>query len=281
MKYSKLGVWAVGMLIAGSAMAAPQETTDELKPVVFPELNEAWASKKFADPEAGLYPSWDEMHNIRKGIGKAELRRMFGSPHFSEGLFDVREWDYIFHFRLKDKSVATCQFKVQFDENYKGQDFFWKPASCATLFEKQVKSSPDMAPRTEPRRYVLSNEVLFASGSAALSAAGKNAVSDWAQHISKEFDSVDRMTVVGHADRMGSDAFNLRLSEKRANAVTELALTGLNTYNLNPNYVVSKGEGERQPVTSAVECQGKKGKLLSACLKPDRRVEIEINGVLR
>ncbi|WP_279606891.1 outer membrane protein assembly factor BamE domain-containing protein [Burkholderia anthina] len=53
-----------------------------------------------------------------------------GTPHFSEGLIGVREWDYLFHPQSKDGPIQ-CQYKVRFDQDRLARTFLWKPASCA------------------------------------------------------------------------------------------------------------------------------------------------------
>ena len=80
---------------------------------------------------------------------------------------------------------------------------------------------------------------------------------------------------VGHADRLGSDQYNQKLSEKRAEAV-KAYLVGKG---VEPNRVYTEGKGEKQPVTGD-KCgkSDKKTKQLVECLQPDRRVEIEVIG---
>jgi OmpA-OmpF porin, OOP family len=80
---------------------------------------------------------------------------------------------------------------------------------------------------------------------------------------------------VGHADRLGNDAYNQKLSERRAAAVK----TYLVGKGIEANRVYAEGKGEKQPVTAG-KC-GKsetKTKQLIECLQPDRRVEIEVIG---
>lgn len=83
-----------------------------------------------------------------------------------------------------------------------------------------------------------------------------------------------KVAVAGYTDKIGSDAGNLKLSQRRADTVA--------------NYLVSKGVasdsisatgyGKANSVTGAT-CDAVKGrKALIACLAPDRRVEIAVNG---
>ncbi|MEI8118942.1 MAG: OmpA family protein [Methylophilaceae bacterium] len=73
--------------------------------------------------------------------------------------------------------------------------------------------------------------------------------------------------VAGHTDRIGSEDYNLKLSERRANAVKAYIVTkGIDSSRLK-----AVGKGESEPV---VECKGVKGKAAIECLKPNRRVVI-------
>jgi OOP family OmpA-OmpF porin len=79
---------------------------------------------------------------------------------------------------------------------------------------------------------------------------------------------------VGHTDRFGSDAYNQKLSEKRAAAVK--------------TYLVSKGvdsqprlhrrQGQDESGHQARSVPGPKSKKVIECLQPDRRVDIELIG---
>jgi OOP family OmpA-OmpF porin len=79
---------------------------------------------------------------------------------------------------------------------------------------------------------------------------------------------------VGHTDRFGSDAYNQKLSEKRAAAVK----TYLVSKGIEANRVYTEGKGKKNPVTKPDQCPGPKSKKVIACLQPDRRVDIELIG---
>ena len=62
--------------------------------VVFPNIeNDAWLKE-------GTYPNLDNLRRIAPGVSKDQLYDLVGRPHFRESLFGVREWDYIFNFRV-------------------------------------------------------------------------------------------------------------------------------------------------------------------------------------
>src|SRR5260221_2489238 len=84
--------------------------------------------------------------------------------------------------------------------------------------------------------------------------------------------NLEVVIAVGHADRIGSDAYNMKLSVRRADSVKAyLVSKGIAT-----SRIYTEGKGERQPVK---DCNGdKKTKELIACLEPNRRVESEAVG---
>lgn len=85
--------------------------------------------------------------------------------------------------------------------------------------------------------------------------------------------SLKEVKLVGHADPIGSDAYNEQLSKRRAEAVAaNLADAGVDTNKMSIGYL-----GESAPVAN---CTGRGAELI-ACLRPDRRVDVEIMGTKR
>ena len=83
----------------------------------------------------------------------------------------------------------------------------------------------------------------------------------------------DEITAVGHADKLGSDAYNQKLSERRANAVKAYLVSR----GVPASKIRADGRGESEPVTGD-DCKGTRGKALISCLQPDRRVDVSANG---
>ena len=84
--------------------------------------------------------------------------------------------------------------------------------------------------------------------------------------------NLEVIIAVGHADRIGSDAYNMKLSVRRADSVKAYLVSK----GIAASRIYTEGKGERQPVK---ECKGSgKTKELIACLEPNRRVETEAVG---
>ncbi|MCE1243363.1 OmpA family protein [Oryzomicrobium sp.] len=121
-------------------------------------------------------------------------------------------------------------------------------------------------------KITLSADALFDFNKATLRPEGKAKLDELAEKVKQI--KLEVIIAVGHADRIGTDAYNQKLSEKRAASVKEY-LVGKG---VEANRVYTEGKGKKQPVTGD-KCKGsKKTKALIECLQPDRRVEIEVIG---
>ena len=79
---------------------------------------------------------------------------------------------------------------------------------------------------------------------------------------------INNIVITGYTDRIGTDKYNQKLSERRANAVK--------VYLVNKGIAASRlsavGKGEANPI---VMCSQKQMAALIKCLEPNRRVEVE------
>lgn len=134
--------------------------------------------------------------------------------------------------------------------------------------------APVVVAPPERRRVSFSAESLFTFDKSELRPEGKTALDTFASELtSTRFDTI---TVEGHTDRLGSPAYNQKLSQRRADAVKDyLVASG----KVDSAKVSSVGVGESMPTTRPEDCKGNKASAtLIACLQPDRRVEIEVVG---
>jgi len=209
--------------------------------------------------DTGAYPTLDSLRLMGPGMTKDQIYGLIGRPHFSEGLAGVREWDYLFHFRTPQGDL-TCQYKVLFDKDKHAQTFLWKPEACANLLNPR-KPSP------APQALSLKGDVLFAFGSATLTAAGVAEVNRVASALPRQGEA--SIMVTGHTDYIGSDASNLALSDRRARAVRDQMIS----QGIPASSIQAHGMGERQPV---VQCANGPRAALIECLAPNRRVDITV-----
>ena len=77
--------------------------------------------------------------------------------------------------------------------------------------------------------------------------------------------NLEVIIAVGHTDSVGSDAYNQKLSVKRAEAVKAYLVTK----GIEKNRVYTEGKGEKQPVADNKTSEGR---------AKNRRVEIEVVG---
>lgn len=142
-----------------------------------------------------------------------------------------------------------------------------------------VAAAPNAAPVAVPApvsapapvlRY--SADALFGFDKFSISADGKKVLDDASVTILDL--KGDKVEVVGHADRIGSKAYNQKLSLQRADAVRDY----LSTKGVPAEHMRTRGAGESEPVTTAGACAKGSSAQVIACLQPDRRVDIEVQG---
>ena len=170
------------------------------------------------------------------------------------------------------------------------RDGYWTPAAAAAdkagcecdkdLLPKETcepkmaaaPAAPVAGVKPSGEKITVAADALFDFNKAVLRPAGKAKLDEL---VSKaKAIKLEVILAVGHTDRIGGDAYNQKLSEKRAAAVKEYLVAK----GIEANRVYTEGKGEKQPVTGD-KCKGtKKSKALIDCLQPDRRVDIEVIG---
>lgn len=106
-------------------------------------------------------------------------------------------------------------------------------------------------------------DAFFDTDKAVLKPEGKAKIDDLVGKISGI--NLEVIIAVGHTDSDGSDAYNQKLSVRRAEAVK----TYLLSKGVEKNRVYTEGKGEKQPVADNKTKDGK---------AKNRRVEIEVVG---
>jgi OOP family OmpA-OmpF porin len=150
------------------------------------------------------------------------------------------------------------------------------PAYVAPAPEPVVMAPPQpVAVVVPPRHRVsLSADSLFAFDAAEVRPEARADLDTFAKELGgAQFEVI---TVEGHTDRLGSAAYNQRLSVQRAESVKAYLVT---SGGLDATRISAIGKGESTPVTKAEDCKGSLPHArLIACLQADRRVEVEVTG---
>ncbi len=159
-------------------------------------------------------------------------------------------------------------------------DLVPKAAVAPAPVPRAAAPAPAPAPKPAPapvfERATFSADVFFEFDKAVLRDEGRRQLDTLAGQIAGI--NLEVAVIVGYADRIGSSAYNQKLSERRANAVKAYLVSK----GVADNRIYAEGKGEAQPVTGD-KCKkmggesGRNAKLV-ACLQPDRRVEVEVVG---
>lgn len=145
-----------------------------------------------------------------------------------------------------------------------------KLAAKAAAPAAPVAPAPAPAPKLMPEKVTFSADALFDFDKAVLKPAGKEALDQFADKLKGV--KYEVVIAVGHTDRIGSEAYNKKLSARRAEAVKAYLVK---EKGIAAERIYADGKGEAEPVTKPGDC---KGKGVIACLQPDRRVEVEVAG---
>lgn len=93
--------------------------------------------------------------------------------------------------------------------------------------------------------------------------------------LMKAPNKIGAVIITGHTDRIGSDKYNKKLSEKRALYAKDYIVGK----GIDQKLVFWEGKGEAQPIPVTKFCDNKmKRKALIDCLAPNRRVTVEVVG---
>lgn len=135
-----------------------------------------------------------------------------------------------------------------------------------------VTAAVPAAPKKCDFSVTLSADDAFAFNKATLSKSAKATLDNAVLAKLDTCATVNTVIINGHTDRLGSQSYNQKLSEKRADAVQSyLASKGLKAENMD-----TMGSGKTQPIKS---CDDKLGrKKLIECLAPNRRVTVDVKG---
>jgi OmpA-OmpF porin, OOP family len=136
-----------------------------------------------------------------------------------------------------------------------------KPRAPEPEKPKPAPEKPKPKPMAE--KVTFAADVLFDFDKAVIKPEGKSKLDDIASKANGV--NLEVVIAIGHADSIGSDAYNERLSVRRAESVKAYLVSK----GIQANRVYTEGKGEKQPVADNKTRDGR---------AKNRRVEIEVIG---
>jgi OOP family OmpA-OmpF porin len=151
-----------------------------------------------------------------------------------------------------------------------------KCAPAAAPVAAPAAAAPVVAAAPAPKKcdfsMTLHTDHTFAFNKAVLGPIAKKNLDDMISTKLAACAEVKSVIITGHTDRLGSQSYNQKLSEKRAEAVQSYLIAK----GIKADLIDTMGAGKTQPVQS---CDDKLGrKKLIECLAPNRRVTLDVKG---
>jgi OmpA-OmpF porin, OOP family len=144
------------------------------------------------------------------------------------------------------------------------RDANWTPATAAPGCDGAVAAAPKAAaPVAAASKVTYAADAFFDFDKSVVKPAGKAKLDDLVAKIKGI--NLEVIIAVGHTDSIGTDAYNQKLSVRRAEAVKAYLVSK----GIEKNRVYTEGKGEKQPVASNKTKEGR---------AKNRRVEIEVVG---
>jgi OOP family OmpA-OmpF porin len=126
-----------------------------------------------------------------------------------------------------------------------------------------AKPAAPVAPAPTAVKVTFETDTFFAFDKSVLQPAGKAKLEDLVSKL--QGTDIEVIVATGHTDSTGTDAYNQKLSMRRANAVKAFLVSK----GLPAERVFTEGKGEKQPVASNKTAEGR---------AKNRRVEVEVVG---
>src|ERR1043166_3987149 len=125
---------------------------------------------------------------------------------------------------------------------------------------------PAEKPKPVAEKITFAADVLFDFDKSVIKPEGRSKLDDLAGKAKGV--NLEVIIAIGHADSIGSDEYNQRLSVRRAESVKAYLVSK----GIEANRVYTEGKGEKQPVASNKTAEGR---------AKNRRTEIEVIGTRR
>lgn len=125
------------------------------------------------------------------------------------------------------------------------------------------KPAPAPAPKPVTEKVTLASDVLFDFDKSVIKPEGRAKLDDLVGKVKGV--ALEVIIAIGHTDSVGGDAYNQRLSVRRAEAVKAYMVSK----GIEPNRIYTEGKGKKQPIADNRTADGR---------AKNRRVELEVVG---
>ncbi len=149
------------------------------------------------------------------------------------------------------------------------------PLPVERIVYQEVQVPVVVVPVAQRLHVSFNSDVLFGFDRSIISPQGKVEL----DKFSNELNGVeyDQVSIEGHTDRIGTNAYNDLLSLMRADAVKSYFVS---LGSIPAQKITTVGKGSSQPITGVGACKALHSSVDAiACLQPDRRVEVDVTGV--
>lgn len=244
----------------------------------------AEADKLLANPELALpfsmpaKPLLPGSEAIREDLWN-RIAAMHASPDFGCAARQLGQLEVLLNWAGHEKWESGWSHAKPYVEQVENQTYDAEMAIRQCESQSMASSKPAEKSAPTPmvtiEHYTFSTDALFKfnkDGVEHLVAGGEQKLRALTNSLRK-WKSIEKIEIIGHTDRLGSDSYNDELSGRRAKHVRDYLVER----GLSADVILANGHGKSEPL---VHCNGmKKTTRLISCLQPNRRVDITVTGI--